>query len=130
MQDEGVAHVMPIFTEVKSETDDEKQRSFDSSDLPILALRNMVLFPGITMPVAVGRSKSLALVKEAQKTNSLIGVVCQIDEEIEDPTQNDLHGVGVVAEIIKVLELPDNTTSVILQGKACFKLDRITAVKP
>ena len=79
MQDEGVAHVMPIFTEVKSETDDEKQRSFDSSDLPILALRNMVLFPGITMPVAVGRSKSLALVKEAQKTNSLIGVVCQTD---------------------------------------------------
>lgn len=130
MQDEGVAHVMPIFTEVKSETDDEKQRSFDTSDLPILALRNMVLFPGITMPVAVGRSKSLALVKEAQKTNSLIGVVCQIDEEIEDPMQNDLHGVGVVAEIIKVLELPDNTTSVILQGKACFKLDRITAVKP
>ena len=90
----------------------------------------MVLFPGITMPVAIGRSKSLALVKVAQKENSLIGVVCQYDYTTDDPTQSDLYSVGVVAEILKVLELPDSTINVILQGKGRFKLNKITQTIP
>ncbi|MGN0214888.1 MAG: endopeptidase La [Muribaculaceae bacterium] len=129
MQEEETPHIMPIFTEIKSEIGADDKR-FDVTDLPILALRNMVLFPGITMPVAVGRSKSMALVKAAQKTNSLIGVVCQIDSSNDDPGQSDLYEVGVVAEILKVLELPDNSTNVILQGKCCFHLDRLTTANP
>ena len=82
------------------------------------------------MPVAIGRSKSLALVKAAQKENLLIGVVCQYDYTTDDPTQSDLYSVGVVAEILKVLELPDNTTNVILQGKGRFKLNKITQTVP
>lgn len=130
MQDEETSHIMPIFTEIKAEKSEADEKNIDVKDLPILALRNMVLFPGITMPVAIGRSKSMALVKAAQKSNSLIGVVCQYDSSTDDPTQNDLYEVGVVAEILKVLELPDNTTNVILQGKGRFHLDQITETVP
>lgn len=130
MQEEETSHIMPIFTEIKSEEGEGNEKLLDENDLPILALRNMVLFPGITMPVAIGRSKSLALVKAAQKENSLIGVVCQYDYTTDDPTQSDLYSVGVVAEILKVLELPDNTTNVILQGKGRFKLNKITQTMP
>ena len=130
MQEEETSHIMPIFTEIKSEEGEGNENLLDENDLPILALRNMVLFPGITMPVAIGRSKSLALVKAAQKENLLIGVVCQYDYTTDDPTQSDLYSVGVVAEILKVLELPDNTTNVILQGKGRFKLNKITQTVP
>ena len=130
MQEEETSHIMPIFTEIKSEEGEGNEKLLDENDLPILALRNMVLFPGITMPVAIGRSKSLALVKAAQKENLLIGVVCQYDYTTDDPTQSDLYSVGVVAEILKVLELPDNTTNVILQGKGRFKLNKITQTVP
>lgn len=130
MQEEETSHIMPIFTEIKSEEGEGNEKLLDENDLPILALRNMVLFPGITMPVAIGRSKSLALVKAAQKENSLIGVVCQYDYTTDDPTQSDLYSVGVVAEILKVLELPDSTTNVILQGKGRFKLNKITQTIP
>lgn len=131
MQDNETSHIMPIFTEVKKKIDGEDDdKVINTNNLPILALRNMVLFPGITMPVAIGRSKSMALVKAAQKGNSLIGVVCQYDPNTDDPTQYDLYDIGVVAEIIKVLELPDNTTNVILQGKGRFKLDKITETQP
>ena len=130
MQEEETSHIMPIFTEIKSEEGEGNEKLLDENDLPILALRNMVLFPGITMPVAIGRSKSLALVKAAQKENLLIGVVCQYDYTTDDPTQSDLYSVGVVAEILKVLELPDNTTNVILQGKGRFKLNKITQIVP
>lgn len=130
MQEEETSHIMPIFTEIKSVEGEGNEKLLDENDLPILALRNMVLFPGITMPVAIGRSKSLALVKAAQKENLLIGVVCQYDYTTDDPTQSDLYSVGVVAEILKVLELPDNTTNVILQGKGRFKLNKITQTVP
>ena len=130
MQEEETSHIMPIFTEIKSEEGEGNEKLLDENDLPILALRNMVLFPGITMPVAIGRSKSLALVKVAQKENSLIGVVCQYDYTTDDPTQSDLYSVGVVAEILKVLELPDSTINVILQGKGRFKLNKITQTIP
>ena len=130
MQEEETSHIMPIFTEIKSEEGEGNEKLLDENDLPILALRNMVLFPGITMPVAIGRSKSLALVKAAQKENLLIGVVCQYDYTTDDPTQSDLYSVGVVAEILKVLELPDSTINVILQGKGRFKLNKITQTIP
>jgi hypothetical protein len=124
-------HVMPIFTEIHENkpgkvvlTDDEQQ------DLPILPLRNMVLFPGMTMPVAIGRDKSMALINDAQKNKQSIGVICQIDSKVDNPGEKDIYKIGTVAEIIKVLELPDNSTNVILLGRSTFELDAMTSTEP
>lgn len=123
-------HIMPIFTEIKGEENEGADEVFDINNMPILALRNMVLFPGITLPVAVGRSKSLSLIQEAQKNKTKIGVVCQVSGKTEDPGFNDLYHYGVIADIIKIFELPDNTTNVLLQGRSCFKLKSIVAQEP
>ena len=128
---DGTSHIVPIFTEIHhSEQDDTQLKDTELDDMPILPLRNMVLFPGMTMPVAVGRDKSLALIEDIQKHNRPIGVVCQINSHVENPTINDLYTVGTVADIIKVLHLPDNSTNVILQGRSSFELNEITAQSP
>ena len=126
-------HIMPIFAEIKVDRDgqnDDDSAEICTNDIPILALRNMVLFPGITLPIAVGRAKSLELINTAQRQKLSIGVVCQKSGDTDDPGFNDLYDTGVVADIVKVLELPDNTTNVILQGRSRFTLDCITATKP
>ena len=126
-------HIMPIFAEIKVDRDgqnDDDSAEICTNDIPILALRNMVLFPGITLPIAVGRAKSLELINTAQNQKLSIGVVCQKSGDTDDPGFNDLYDTGVVADIVKVLELPDNTTNVILQGRSRFTLDCITATKP
>ena len=97
-----------------------------TEDLPILPLRDMVLFPGVTMPILVGRKSSLALIDEAFKNKRHIGVTCQKNPNIEEPGINDIYTIGVIAEIIKVFQLPDGNTSVILQGKQRFSLLNIT----
>lgn len=131
-QEDGSPQICQIFTDVKSndETDSDINRLDFVTDVPILALRNMVLFPDVAIPVAVGRDKSLALIQAAQKAKSPIGVICQKDPKDEDPNQAGLYPIGVVAEIIRVLEFPDNSTNVILQGKYPFQLDQITATTP
>ncbi|HIU54568.1 MAG TPA: endopeptidase La, partial [Candidatus Gallibacteroides avistercoris] len=93
-------------------------------------LRNMVMYPGVALPVSVGRTKSLKLIKEAYAKKKFIGVVCQRDMNVEDPEQKDLYTVGSIAEIIKILEMPDNGTTVILQGKKRFRINEITATEP
>ena len=98
--------------------------------LPILPLRNMVLFPGVVMPVAVGRKSSLKLIKAAEKKNFHIGVVCQLAPETDHPGFEDLYHVGTVAKIVKVLELPDQSITVILQGMSRFKLSGIVETTP
>ena len=98
--------------------------------LPILPLRNMVLFPGVVMPVAVGRKSSLKLVKAAEKKNFHIGVVCQLTPETDNPLFEDLYHVGTVAKIVKVLELPDQSITVILQGVSRFELSGIIEESP
>lgn len=98
--------------------------------LPILPLRNMVLFPGVVMPVAVGRKSSLKLVKAAEKKNFHIGVVCQLAPETDNPCFDDLYHVGTVAKIVKVLELPDQSITVILQGMSRFELSGIIEDSP
>ena len=123
-------HIMPIFTEIKGGDGEGTDEVIDVNNMPILALRNMVLFPGITLPVAVGRSKSLKLIQEAQENKSQIGVVCQVNGKTEDPGFDDLHHYGVIADIIKIFELPDNTTNVLLQGRSCFELKSITVQNP
>ena len=125
---QGIGH---IVTEIRIDNDDDSaNRKIDLSDMPILTLRNIVLFPNVTMPVAIGRQKSLNLIHEAQKNKTAIGVVCQKDSSTEDPGLDDLYRVGVVAEIIKILELPDNTTNVILQGRGRLRIDSLTAKAP
>ena len=98
--------------------------------LPILPLRNMVLFPGVVMPVAVGRKSSLRLAKAADKNKLNIGVVCQLSPEPENPGFDDLYHIGTMAKIIRILELPDRSTTVILQGMSRFDLKGIVSDQP
>ena len=98
--------------------------------LPVLPLRNMVLFPGVFMPVSVGRKSSLKLVREAEKKSSYIAVVCQKAADTEEPVLEDLHTIGTVAKIVRVLEMPDQTTTVILQGMKRLSLTSIIETHP
>ncbi|CAN5913733.1 endopeptidase La [soil metagenome] len=104
----------------------EDEEQMNKEDLPpvlaILPLRNTVLFPGVVIPITVGRDKSIRLIREAYKGNKTIGVVSQKNDTIEDPTMEDLNSVGTVAYIIKMLRMPDGNTTVILQGKRRFIL--------
>ncbi len=109
--------------------DEQETPSFDGS-IPVLPMRNMVMFPGVVMPVSVGRSSSLRLVNEANKKNSLIAVVCQKSADTEEPDYNDLHHVGIAAKVLRVLEMPDRTTTVILQGLQRLRLTDLTQVFP
>ena len=93
--------------------------------LPILPLRNMVLFPGVFMPVSVGRKTSMKLVREAEKKSAYIGVVCQKVAETEMPMLEDLHTIGTIGKIIRILEMPDQTTTIILQGVKRMELEEI-----
>ena len=90
--------------------------------LPVLPLRNMVLFPGVVLPVAIGRKSSLRLIDHAYKKGKTIGAVCQLRPEVERPGLEDLYPIGVVAKIVRVFEMPDQTTTVILQGMQRFQL--------
>ena len=127
--EENITPIMPIFTEVTGDPD-TSCKGLKDKDLPILALRNMVMYPGVALPVSVGRHKSLKLIKEAQTKKTYIGVTCQKSVDVDDPGYDDLFPVGVIAEIIKVLEMPDNSTTVILQGKKRFFLNEITGTEP
>jgi len=98
--------------------------------LPILALRNTVLFPGVVIPITVGRDKSIKLIKEAYRAKKLIGVVAQKDAETEEPTFNDLNKVGTVANIVKILQMPDGNTTAIIQGKKRFQLLELIQENP
>lgn len=98
--------------------------------LPILPLRNTVLYPGVVIPITVGREKSLRLVQEVYKKNKILGAIAQKNGDIEDPEIEDLYKVGTVAQILKILEMPDGSTSVILQGRKRFMLDDLLTEKP
>ena len=98
--------------------------------LPILPLRNTVLFPGVVIPITAGRDKSIELIKDANKGDKIIGVVAQRNEEKEEPTLKDIYTTGVVAQILRVLKMPDGNTTVIIQGKKRFEIDAITQEKP
>ena len=128
--DENIGIVMPILTECDVDEDFSEGIENLGDELPILPLRNMVLFPGVAIPVMIGRTKSMRLVKEATHKKIMIGVVCQKDESTEDFSYEDLYTVGVVVDIIRVLEMPDGNTSVILQGKKRFRLDGLTESEP
>src|SRR6185436_11812432 len=100
------------------------------AELPLLPLRNTVLFPGVVLPITVGRDKSIKAVNDAYKADKLIGVLAQKDSNVEDPTVSDLEDIGTVARIIKMIKMPDGGTTVIIQGKRRFKLVSILTDDP
>lgn len=111
------------------------ERSFDikldpGAVLPILPLRNMVIFPGVLLPVSVARPKSLKLVRKAHENEQLIGVCTQIDRKQEDPTIDQLYPIGTVAQVVRILEMPDGSTTVILEGKRRMSLGELVTMKP
>ena len=121
------AELIPLMT-----PEDELEISKEELPLtlPILSLRNTVLFPGVVIPITASRDKSIKLIKDANNFNKLIGVVAQKDENIEDPKLKDIYNIGTVAKILKVLQMPDGNTTVIIQGKKRFEIERIISEKP
>lgn len=124
---EADTEYIPLFS-----PEDEK-RMIDAQlpeELPVMALRNAVLFPGVVIPITVGRNKTIRLVKDAYKKGMDIGVITQRDAKVEDPQQTDLFEIGTIAQVMKTLEMPDGNTTVIIQGKRRFRLEEITATEP
>lgn len=120
--------VIPFFTEgvVDSKLDEKR---FDANNLPIIASRDVVLFPGMTTPITVGRSKSLKVLDIAQKQHCYIGLFLQTNND-EEPTKKNLYATGCVAEVLKVLQMPDGTMSAILQGRHIAHLNELTKEMP
>ncbi len=121
------AEFIPLLS---SADEEEMNQERVPETLPILPLRNMVLFPGVVIPITAGRDRSIKLLQEANKSQNAIGVVAQNNEEIEEPEHKDLHNVGVVAKILKVFKMPDGNTTVIIQGKKRFQLGEIVTDQP
>ena len=124
---ESEAELIPLLTS-------EDEEALEKEDLPaevsLLPLRNTVLFPGVVIPITVGRDKSIQLIKDANKGSKVIGVVAQKDQTIENPEANDIYSLGTVAQILRVLKMPDGNTTIIIQGKKRFEIDQITAEEP
>ena len=112
----------------------EDEEIINKEDIPeilsILPLRNTVLFPGVVIPITAGRDKSIQLINDANKGDKVIGVVAQRDEDVEDPTSEDIYKTGVVAQILRVLKMPDGNTTVIIQGKKRFQINELIQEQP
>ena len=121
------AELIPLLT---PEDEEEMNNEELPDSLPILPLRNMVLFPGVVIPITAGRDKSIKLINDANAIGKVIGVVAQKNEEDEDPTKNDINAIGTVAKILRVLKMPDGNVTVILQGKKRFELVSVISEKP
>ena len=118
--------IIPINEGGQEDTSDVEMPAI----IPVLPLRNTVLFPGVVIPITVGRDKSIKAVTEAYKTDKLVGVVAQKDSNIEDPAVADLESVGTLAKIVKLIKMPDGGTTVIIQGKSRFQIDAIVEEDP
>ena len=121
------SELIPLMT-----TEDEREINSESlpESLPILSLRNTVLFPGVVIPITAGRDKSIKLIDDANKGSKVIGVVSQKDETVEDPGAKDINDTGTVARILKVLKMPDGNTTVIIQGKKRFQIKEVITEEP
>lgn len=124
---EAEADLIPLLT-----TEDEEALENEALPeiVPILPLRNTVLFPGVVIPITAGRDKSIQLIKEANTTDKIIGVVAQQNEKVENPGPEDIFPLGTVAQILRVLKMPDGNTTIIIQGKKRFEIDQIISDKP
>ncbi|TDQ30998.1 endopeptidase La [Zeaxanthinibacter enoshimensis] len=121
------SELIPLLT---PEDEEEMNNEELPSTLPILPLRNTVLFPGVVIPITAGRDKSINLIKHANNGSKTIGVVSQKDEETEDPGVRDINTLGTVARILRVLQMPDGNTTVIIQGKKRFEIAEVLTEKP
>ncbi|MGB3145183.1 MAG: endopeptidase La [Maribacter sp.] len=121
------SELIPLLT-----PEDEEQMNSETlpETLPILPLRNTVLFPGVVIPITAGRDKSIRLIKDANNGSKVIGVVSQKDEETENPDVKDINTLGTVARILRVLQMPDGNTTVIIQGKKRFEIAEVLTKKP
>ena len=119
--------LIPLMT-----SDDEEAISKESlpDTMPILPLKNTVMFPGVVIPITASRDKSIKLIKDSNKKDKLIGVVSQIDSKVQSPTLSDIHPTGTVAKILRVLKMPDGNVTVIIQGKKRFSIEQITSEDP
>ncbi len=121
------SELIPLLS---SEEEEQMNREQTPETLPILPLRNTVLFPGVVIPITVGRDKSIKLINDAYTSDRIIGVVAQKNDKVEDPSPADLHEIGTIAQIIKMLKMPDGSTTVIIQGKKRFKLHEVMQTEP
>ena len=120
---ETETEIIPLIT---AEDEEEMNKEETPVELPILPIRNTVLFPGVVLPITVGRDKSITLVQEAYKGSRIIGVASQKDQTIEDPVFSDLNKIGTVAKIVRLLKMPDGSTTVIIQGKKRIRYFHLT----
>jgi len=118
---------LPLFSQ---EDEDEINKEKSPDELPILPLRNTVMFPGVVFPITVGRDKSIKLIKDANAGKKEIGVVAQLDAATEDPEFEELYKTGTLAHILKVLRMPDGNTTVIIQGKKRIAVGELLSNEP
>ena len=124
---DGDSDLIPLMT-----SDDEEAISKETlpEKLPILPLKNTVMFPGVVIPITASRDKSIKLINDSNSNDKLIGVVAQIDPKVQSPTLNDIHPTGTVAKILRVLKMPDGNVTVIIQGKKRFSIEQIISEEP
>src|SRR6187431_3703160 len=120
---------MPIIPLNEDDSEDADGQVIPT-ELPLLPLRNTVLFPGVVLPITVGRDKSIKAVSDSYKADKLIGVIAQKDSSVEEPTVSDLEEIGTVAKIAKLIKMPDGGTTIIIQGKKRFELQEIVSEDP
>jgi ATP-dependent Lon protease len=119
------------FFPIIADGDDAEMRNLEVPDiLPVLPLRNTVLFPGVVIPITIGRQKSLRLIQDVYRGSRLLGTLTQLDQMLDDPSPADLYQLGTVAEILKVLEMPDGSTTIIIQGKRRFRIREFISDDP
>ncbi len=124
---DGDGDIVPII----ADGEDGDLEDIDVPDsIPILSLRNTVLFPGVVLPISIGRPRSVQLIKEAYRTDKIVGTVAQKDPDIENPTFDELHNIGTIGQIVKLLEMPDGSTTAIIQGRKRMVLNELISDTP
>ncbi|MBL7690300.1 MAG: endopeptidase La [Flavipsychrobacter sp.] len=128
-QSEQEMEFMPIVPLGEDEMD-EAERASLPQDLPIIALRNTVLFPNVVLPITVAREKSVKAIAEAQKTNKWLGVIAQRDSNNDDPQPDDIYEVGTLAKVVKQIKMPDGNITLFIMGRMRFKIEKYTQTDP
>ena len=124
---DGEGDIIPII----ADGDDGELDDFEIPEaIPILSLRNTVLFPGVVLPISIGRPKSIQLIKDAYRTDKIVGTVAQMDPETENPLFTELHTIGTIGQIVKLLEMPDGSTTAIIQGRRRMVLKELVSLEP
>ncbi len=122
--------VMPIVPLTEEELTEDEKKNLPKNDLTILTLRNMVLFPNVVIPITVSRDKSMQAVKFADKNGKYIGVLAQVDDKIEEPNGVALFRIGTLAQIIKMIKMPDDSVTIFIRGQVRFRVEKFTQEEP